>query len=191
MIVAGFDPGVRTLGFGVIEALPASTRVLAYGDMGEPDAELPIGVRLNRIAVGIDRLMNQWCPDALGFEAQAGVHAGQDRAGQPMHIVLRYVHAVTGMMRMAACTALAEPIPCYEPQPVSAKVALLGRGHGHAEKHLVQAGVQRLFGIKRCSSHAADALAVAVCTLRQHRIAERTAAAEAAQVRQRQLQLTR
>lgn len=185
MIAVGWDPGLATLGFGVLDLQPASTRVLEYGDIGEPDASLSNAERLNRICAKVDGIMNRWCPDVAGIEAQAGVHAGKDREGQPTHISLRFVHAVTGILRMAACTALAEPIPCYEPQPVSVKVALLGRGHGHAEKAAIKAGVERLLGVKRPSSHAADALAVAICAVRLHRVAER--AARARDIRQQAL----
>ena len=186
MIAVGWDPGLATLGFGVLDLQPATTRVLEYGDIGEPDAALPHAERLNRICVAVDRIMNRHCPDVMGIEAQAGVHAGKDREGQPTHISLRYVHAVTGILRMAAVSSLAEVIPVYEPQPVSVKVALLGRGHGHAEKAAVKAGVERLLGVKRPSSHAADALAVAICAVRLHRVAER--AARAREVRQQALQ---
>lgn len=185
MISIGWDPGLATLAFGVLDLQPASTRVLEYGDIGEADAALSYAERLNRICVKVDRVMNRWCPDVMGIEAQAGVHVGKDREGQPAHVSLRYVHAVTGILRMAAITSLDEPIPVYEPQPVSVKVALLGRGHGHAEKDAIKRGVERLFGIKRCSAHAADALAVAVCTVRVHRVAERTARAR--EVRQQAL----
>lgn len=182
MIVVGWDPGLATLGFGVLDLQPSSTRVLDYGDIGVPDAELPHGERLNRICCAVDRIMNTHCPDVAAIEAQAGVHAGKDREGQPTHISLRYVHAVTGILRMAACTALSEPIAVYEPQPVSWRVTLLGRGHGHASKDEVKAGVARLFGVKRCSSHAADALAIAVWGARQHRVAERQRAIERARL---------
>lgn len=180
MISLGWDPGLATLAFGVLELLPSSTRVLEYGDLGEPDAKLSSAERLNRICRNVDRIMNTYCPDLLTFEAQAGVHVGKDREGQPAHISLRYVHAVTGILRMAANTALAEAIPCYEPQPSTIKVALLGRGHGHAEKAEVKRGVERLFGVKRCSSHAADALAAAVCGVRVHRVEQQRARVRAA-----------
>jgi Holliday junction resolvasome RuvABC endonuclease subunit len=180
LISLGFDPGLATLAFGVLDLQPSSTRVLDRGDIGEPDAELSHAERLNRICLRVDGILNQWCPDALTFEAQAGVHVGRDRAGQPTHISLRYVHAVTGILRMAANTALAEPIPCYEPQPSTIKVTLLGRGHGHASKDEVKAGVARLLGVKRCSSHVADALAASVCGARLHRVERQKPAYQAA-----------
>lgn len=164
----------------MLDLQASSTRVLDRGDIGEPDAALPHGQRLNRICVTVDRIMNQWCPDVMAIEAQAGVQAGKDREGQPTHISLRYVHAVTGILRMAACTALAEAIPVYEPQPTSIKVTLLGRGHGFATKHEVKAGVARLLGVTRCSSHVADALATAIRGAREHREAELVARARAA-----------
>lgn len=191
MIAVGFDPGLATLAFGVIELLPASTRVLDRGDIGVPDAALSHGERLNRVCVRVDAIMNKWCPDLMAFEAQAGVHVGKDREGQAQHLSLRHVHAVTGILRMAANTALAEPIPVYEPQPVSVKVALLGRGHGHASKKEMQAGVARLLGVKG-SEHVADALATALCGVRLHRVAAQKARVrQAQQQREQQLSLAR
>jgi crossover junction endodeoxyribonuclease RuvC len=179
MIVIGFDPGLATLGFGVVEFGPSSTRVLDHGDIGEPGADASTAERLDRICQNVDFLMNKHAPDILGYEAQSGVQWGKEREGQDSHINLRQVHAVTGILRMAGNTALAEAIPIYTPQPSSIKVALLGKGSGHAEKNQVREGVRRLFGVSRCSSHDADAIATAVCALKQHRAVERAAAAAA------------
>lgn len=180
MIVIGFDPGLASLGFGVIDFRASSTRVLEHGDIGEPGTDASTAERLDRICRNVDYLMNKHCPDIMGYEAQAGVQFGKERDGQQSHINLRQVHAVTGVLRMAGNTALAEAIPVYTPQPSSIKVALLGKGSGHAEKAQVREGVRRLFGVTSCGSHDADAIATALCTLKQHRHVERERAAIAA-----------
>jgi crossover junction endodeoxyribonuclease RuvC len=178
LIVIGWDPGLASLGFGVLEFLPTSTRVLDHGDIGEPGADDEADVRLNRICRNVDYLMNKHCPDIMGIEAQLGVHTGMDREGQFAHANLKLVHTVTGILRCAGNTALAEAIPIYEPQPSTIKVAVLGKGGGHADKAQVREAVRRLFGA-RCTSHDADAIATAVAALRQHRQGEVEAATRA------------
>ena len=51
------------------------------------------------------------------------------------------------------------------------KVALLGKGGGHAKKARMKEAVKRLFRVE-CSEHAADALAVAIATGARARRAE-------------------
>lgn len=188
MIVAGWDPGFGegALGFGILEFLPASSRVLEYGAFGEAAGDRHEG-RLDRIAEAIDGVLNKWCPDVMGYEQQATVHAGKDREGQHATFSSKRVHEVTGMLRQAARSCLAEPIPCYSPATSTIKVAVIGKGGGHAVKGQVQLAVRRLFGVRRCSSHEADAIATAVATL----VAHRKAQAVEAQLQRRQLALIR
>lgn len=126
--------------------------------------------KLDELALRIDRVMNTHCPDVLVYENQAGVEVAMQREGEGSNYSSRALHEVCGMLRFAARCSLDEPIPCYDPQPQSIKVALLGRGHGHADKKAVQWGIERLFGV-RGGQHVADALASAVCGARIHRVA--------------------
>lgn len=142
---------------------------MAYGELGSGLPER-MQDKLDELAIRIDRVMNTHCPDVLAYENQAGVEVAMQREGEGSNFASRALHEVCGMLRFAARCSLEEPIPCYDPQPRSIKVALLGRGHGGAGKKSIQWAIERLFGV-RASQHAADALATGVCAARLHRLA--------------------
>ncbi len=164
----GWDPGTAHLGYGVLDLSPTRSRAIAYGELGEGLPER-MADKLDELALRIDKVMNTHCPDVLVYENQAGVEVAMQRDGEGSNFSSRALHEVCGMLRFAARCSLDEPIPCYDPQPRSIKVALLGRGHGGADKKAIQWGVERLFGV-RAGQHAADALAAAVCGARIHRL---------------------
>lgn len=172
MIVLGWDPGVKFLGFGVIELAPTRSRVLDHGVLGTGMDELGPADRLDIIATRIDGLLNTWTPDVVGYEDQTGVTIAMEKDGKT-NWSSRRIHEVTGMIRFAARCSLAAPVPVYSPQPRVIKTALLGRGHGAAEKKDIQWGVRRLFGVQ-ANQHAADAIACAVASARSHRLAVAT-----------------
>ena len=167
MIYLGWDPGLRFLGWGVLDLGPSSSRALGHGVLGEA-SDRPWNDRLDELAGGIDEIMNRFLPDVVAYEDQAGVEVAMQRDGEGTNYSSRRLHEVCGMIRFAARAALSEPVPCYCAQPRSVKVALLGSGHGSAEKSQVQRAVRMLFGVQT-NQHACDALAVAVCGSRMHR----------------------
>lgn len=169
--VIGWDPGLAHLGYAVLEVSPARVRVLAHGDVGQAN-DCRVEERLDRLAVTIDGLFNTWLPDVCGYENQAGVEVAKQLAGEGSTFSSRRVHEVTGLIRMAANCALSEALPIYTPTPMTIKVAVLGKGNRSADKSQIKHAVKRLFGV-RCGEHAADAIACAVATLRQHRVATR------------------
>jgi Holliday junction resolvasome RuvABC endonuclease subunit len=175
------------LAYVVLELSPTRSRAVAYGTLGEGLPEKPRN-KLDELAIRIDRVMNTHCPDVVGYEDQAGVEVAKQRAKErndPRMVVTfssHQLHEVVGMLRFAARCSLDTPLPCYTPQPRSIKVALLGKGHGNAEKKSVQWGVERLLGV-RGSSHVADALATAICTARMHRVLSARDRATAAVIR--------
>lgn len=168
MIVIGWDPGTSNLGFGVLDLGPSHARCLAHGNVGQGSAHGP-QAQLNALASKIDQIMQEHCPDLMAYEDQAGVEVAMQRDGTGSNYSSRRLHEVTGMLRYAARCALSEPIPLYVPQPRSIKVAVLGRGHGGADKKSVQRWIDRMFGIVS-SSHAADAIGAAITAARMHRV---------------------
>jgi crossover junction endodeoxyribonuclease RuvC len=168
LIVIGWDPGTANLGFGVLDLGTSHSRCLAHGNVGQSSLK-GIDAQLNALSRTIDELMNRWTPEVMGYEDQAGVEVAMQRDGTGSNYSSRRLHEVTGMLRHAANTALAEPIPLYTPQPRTIKVAVLGRGHGGADKKSVQRWIERMFGIK-ADSHGADALGAAITAVRYHRL---------------------
>jgi Holliday junction resolvasome RuvABC endonuclease subunit len=169
LIVIGWDPGTSNLGFGVLDLGTSHARCLAHGNVGQSSAR-GVPEQLDALAAKIDELMNRWTPEVMGYEDQAGVEVAMQRDGTGLNYSSRRLHEVTGMLRYAARCSLTEPIPLYVPQPRSVKVAVLGRGHGGADKKSIQKWINRMFGVD-ANSHAADAIGVAVAAVRYHRVA--------------------
>lgn len=172
LIILGWDPGVKFLGYGVLALEATRSRCLAHGVLGTGMDDASPAERLDALATGIDGLMNTWTPDVTGYEDQTGVNIAMERAGKS-NAFSRRIHEVTGMIRMGARCSLAEPVPVYSHQPRVIKIALLGKGHGNATKDEIKWGVDRLFGVKT-NQHAADAIACAVASARSHRVAMAT-----------------
>jgi Holliday junction resolvasome RuvABC endonuclease subunit len=168
LIVIGWDPGTSNLGYGVLDLGPSHARCLAHGNVGEGSAD-GVGTQLDALAHRIDRILNTYEPDVVAYEDQAGVEVAMQRDGTGSNYSSRRLHEVCGMLRFAARCALSEPVPLYIGQPRSIKVAVLGRGHGGADKKAIQAWIDRMFGIKS-TQHGADAIGAAIFGSKAHRI---------------------
>jgi len=170
VIIVGIDPGYAFLGIGVIELLPLSTRVVHHETFTtrpkDDDAD-----RLDAIAEHVLDVLEQFEPDALGYENQAGVEVAANRRRIGEEIVgsnasSRRVHEVSGIIR---CAARCFDLPVYCLAPNTVKVAILGKGGARKKKAAVKDRVRTIFGVTGCSEHAADALAIAIGTGVRHR----------------------
>lgn len=149
MIILGIDPGLATLGYGVIEAIGDKRRVIQYGTVTTP-AKQPMPERLQGILHGVTQLMNLYQPDDVAFEElffSKNITTG----------------IAVGMARGVAMVAVAERTKnLYEYTPMQIKQAVTG--YGGADKHQVQMMVRILLNMKEIvrPDDAADALAVAL-----------------------------
>ena len=150
MIVLGIDPGVATIGFGVIETERGKDRLIQYGVITTP-AGIPLSRRLVQINEDMDQLIQQFKPDEIAIEElfftkniTTGISVAHGR----------------GVILLAAERA---GIPIYEYTPMQVKQAVVG--YGGAEKRQVMLMTQRLLGMKQVPKpdDAADALAIAIC----------------------------
>ena len=68
MIILGFDPGLATLGYGVVEKLKNDNTVAVdYGVVLTPkDESLP--VRLAMLEEGINKILNKYKPEEIAVE---------------------------------------------------------------------------------------------------------------------------
>jgi crossover junction endodeoxyribonuclease RuvC len=181
VIIIGIDPGFAFVGVGVIELLPTSTRVIHHETFTTRPKDED-GSRLDAIAEHLLDLLEQFDPDALGYENQAGVEVAAHRPrkdGSEVDVWTnassRRVHEVSGIIR---CAARCFDLTVYCLAPSTVKVALLGKGGGRKKKAAVKERVRSIFGVT-CSEHAADALAVALGTGVRHRRHVATLAAHA------------
>ena len=67
MRILGIDPGVATVGFGVIESDRGTQQMIQYGAITTP-AGLPLATRLVQIAADLEQLIVQFRPDEIAIE---------------------------------------------------------------------------------------------------------------------------
>ena len=149
MIILGIDPGLGTMGYGVIEAQGDKRRVIQYGVISTRPGEAP-PQRLRSIFKGVNQLLDIYQPDDVAFEE-----------------LFFSKNVTTGMAvsaaRGAAIVAVAERTEnLYEYTPNQIKQAVTG--YGRADKHQVQQMVKLLLHMEDIArpDDAADALAVAL-----------------------------
>ena len=150
MRILGVDPGVATIGFGLIEADRGSQRLLRYGVINTP-AGLPLSNRLYQISQDMEELLGAFHPDEAAVEElffSKNITTGIAVAHGRGVILLELERA---------------GIPVYEYTPMQVKQAVAG--YGGAEKRQVMLMTQRLLKMEEIPrpDDAADALAIAIC----------------------------
>ena len=149
MIILGIDPGLATLGYGVIEADNNKRRLIQFGTLTTP-AEQPMPQRLRAIFQGMNQLMDIYQPDDVAFEElffSKNITTGM---------------AVSAARGVALVAVVQRTDNLYEYTPMQIKQAVTG--YGGADKHQVQQMVKMLLNMKDIArpDDAADALAVAL-----------------------------
>ena len=153
MRVLGIDPGVATIGFGVIDADRTTHRLVQYGVISTP-AGLPLSRRLLLISQDMSQLIETFSPDEIAVEElffskniTTGIAVAHGR----------------GVVLLEAERA---GIPLYEYTTIQVKQAVVG--YGGADKKQVMLMTQRLLKMTQIPKpdDAADALAIAICHAR-------------------------
>ena len=151
MRILGIDPGLRTTGFGVIEAVGSKLHYVASGTIKTESVEskaLPL--RLKIIFDGVREVVARYAPACASVEI---VFVNVN----PQSTLL------LGQARGAAITALVTAeLAVAEYTALQMKKAIVG--HGQARKEQVQEMVMRLLQLPGLpSKDAADALGLAIC----------------------------
>ena len=149
MIILGIDPGLATLGYGVIEADNNRRRLIQFGTLSTPAGQ-PMPQRLRAIFQGMNQLMDIYQPDDVAFEElffSKNITTGM---------------AVSAARGVALVAVVQRTDNLYEYTPMQIKQAVTG--YGGADKHQVQQMVKMLLNMKDIArpDDAADALAVAL-----------------------------
>ncbi len=151
MIILGIDPGLATLGYGVIEKDErGGFRAVACGVVTTPkDEGLP--VRLAMLEEGVNELLTKYRPDEVAMEElffSKNITTG---------IAVAHARGVALLACVKACGRL------YEYTPMQVKQALTG--YGKADKKQMQTVVTSLLRLPKIPKpdDAADALAIALC----------------------------
>ena len=153
MRILGIDPGVATIGFGLVEAQRSAVRLLQYGVITTP-AGLPLSVRLHQISQDMSQLLEQLKPEEAAVEElffSKNITTGIAVAHGRGVILLELERA---------------GVPVYEYTPMQVKQAVAG--YGGADKRQVMLMTQRLLRMQCVPrpDDAADALAIAICHAR-------------------------
>ena len=160
MIILGIDPGLATLGFGVLEKdARGNCRALDYGVVTTPkDEGLP--VRLALLEEGLQKILHQYNPDEIAMEEL--FFAKNITTG----IAVAHARGVALLTCVKHCGKL------YEYTPLQIKQALTG--YGKADKKQMQTTVTAQLKLKSVPrpDDAADALAVALCHAASSRFGE-------------------
>ena len=153
MRILGIDPGIATVGFGVIDSEGSKLTLVNYGVITTP-ANTSLSSRLDQIYDDLTELIGAFSPEAIACEElffNTNITTGISVAHGRGVIIL-------------ACHKAG--IPTYEYTPLQVKQSVVG--YGRAEKKQVIYMVKRLLNMKiePKPDDAADALAIAICHAR-------------------------
>ena len=151
--IIGIDPGLRNMGWGIIEAVGSRLVFVACGVV-RSDAALALSDRLRQLHEGLAQIIHAHMPAEAAVEEtfvnrdpQSALKLGQARG------VALVVPALAGL-----------PVAEYAANLVKKTVV----GAGHAEKQQIAAMIRILLPRAEAkSADAADALAVAICHAQQ------------------------
>ena len=153
MVVLGIDPGVATVGFGIISETGGTPKYKSCGVITTP-AGMRLALRLKQINDDVTELIKTFRPDAIAVE-ELFFNTNQKTA------------LAVAQGRAAIILAGEEQgIPMFEYTPLQVKKAVTG--YGRATKKQVMEMVKRLLKLEKIPKpdDAADALAIAICHAR-------------------------
>ena len=150
MIIIGIDPGLATVGFGVIEKVEEKIIPVSYGCI-RTSAEKQTSERLLEIYNEIKTLFEKYDPQIVAIEK------------------LFFNKNVTSAMSVSEArgvillAAQQKQIPLFEYTPAQIKQAITGTGR--ADKRQMQEMIKRLLGLDELPrpDDAADGLSIALC----------------------------
>ncbi len=150
MRILGIDPGIATIGFGIVDSVKQKNTLVQYGVITTP-AGLPLANRLHQISQDMGDLIAQFKPDEMAVEE------------------LFFTNNITTGIAVAhgrgviLLEAERLGVPIFEYTPMQVKQAVVG--YGKAEKRQVMDMTRRLLNMSQIPrpDDAADALAIAIC----------------------------
>ena len=153
MRILGLDPGIATVGFGIVDTEKNQQRLVACGVITTP-AHTPLTQRLDQIYTDLEELIRTYQPEVMSVEElffntniTTGISVAQGR----------------GVILLCAFRS---GLRIYEYTPLQVKQAVVGSGR--AEKKQVMDMVRRILGLSAPlkPDDAADAVALALCHAR-------------------------
>ncbi len=154
MRILGIDPGTVAVGYGVIDSVEGEMTTVCF-DTLTCSQRSPMGERLSYFYNKLSEIILRYRPDAVAIESP---------------FVAKNARTALAMGKAQAVAILAAAnrgIPTYEYTPTQVKQRVAN--YGASSKEQVQEMVKLQLGLAEApkSSDAADALAVAICHLRE------------------------
>ena len=149
MRILGIDPGLATMGWGILDSDGRKNDLVQCGAVITPP-DMPMHERLHKIFVDVSALCNTYSPDEIVFEelffaknVTTALNVGAARG-----------------CALCACSEYGKPL--YEYTPMQIKQAVTG--YGKADKHQVQQMVKMMLNLPDIirPDDAADAVAAAL-----------------------------
>jgi len=154
MIIIGIDPGLATIGYGIIQRVKKSGKgaflCLDYG-LIKTLPSFSQGERLKKIHKELNFLLKKYRPEILAVE---NIYFFKNQ---------KTALPVSQAKGVILFTAANRKIPIYEFTPLQVKLRITG--YGRADKKEVQKETQKILKLKELPrpDDAADALAIAIC----------------------------
>ena len=159
MRILGVDPGTIVLGYGLIESVRDEMTLVHY-DSIKCKARSEMSERLLFLFDGLTAVVDEYAPDVMAVESPF--------VGENIKSALAIGKAQAIVLLVAAQHGL--PIYEYSPAQIKHHVA----DYGASSKEQMQEMVKMLLDLDEVPqpNDAADALAVAICHLRESRLAD-------------------
>lgn len=156
-IILGVDPGLAETGYGIIIEKAGQLELLDYGCISTKSSD-DFSTRLLQIHKKLKKVIEKYQPDYLAVEELFFAKNVKSalKVGQALGVII-----LTGSL-------VHLPVMTFTPLQIKQALAAYGR----AEKSQIQKMVQVLLNLKTIPrpSHAADALAVAICASNSQKI---------------------
>ena len=161
--VLGIDPGTIHLGYGLIEESDGDLVARDYGSL-DFKSSLPVEERLYQVHSHLMNMIGMFRPDEIAIE-EPFMGQGQSRFVGPAFAVGQAQAAV-----LIASVSQGVPVFRYPPAQIKSSVA----DHGAASKEQMLTMVSITLNLNEIplSYDASDALAIALCHLRQRELAD-------------------
>jgi crossover junction endodeoxyribonuclease RuvC len=160
VIVVGIDPGLANLGIGVVREV-GKTPHFVHSELVRTSSELETAQRLAMIYRAVKGVLEVHAPEALAIESQyfhERQAANAFKVGQAAGVVL------------LACAQ--HGVPVFEYGPMQVKQALVGTGGASKEQVIFMVRATLALPKNPESTHAADALGLALTHLASRRVRE-------------------
>ena len=153
MRILGLDPGIATVGFGIVDTERNRHKLITCGVITTP-AHTPLTSRLDQIYTDLEELIHEYQPEVMSIEElffntniTTGISVAQGR----------------GVILLCAYRA---GLHIFEYTPLQVKQAVVG--YGRAEKKQIMEMVRRILNLPAAPrpDDAADAVALALCHAR-------------------------